>query len=889
MAPLLLRNPNPEVAVMIGRDAEEREARQAAEKAYEWAKEENILKEGVTAEEFLQPARKKLCKEPAGVERAARGEMTAKLKSWQEWGAKWNQKGPEEASWVASRPLAPGEWVRVRGGTYHGDEGMIHDENRFVDGSPKDCQYTVLLVPRLAPAHAVGIRSNKRKRPFSERWTPRPFDPTEYKVRRGGTSLPKSDQDVLFKYNNMTFSHGLLVKVYTGNSLVPVERISQPLTHIFRKHPFCRNFPFPLPALWQFEFGEEVFFSTDQGEDSTLYGISPGSKGILCDQVDDQFLVDFGKGADGEDDIQPVPERFLRKVVAPGDYVRVLSGPFQGREGSVVEKHGATLAILEKNDASSKCFLVQRNCVRREKPSFYKPPSVPWLGEEVRIEFGRHAGQFGIIKDAQLGPYGDCFMLSLYIPALDCSAKAEDNNVFLKGTQCRLWERFPSDKKEWQIDSRTRRLRSGQVPWTRVRVAVTHGQNKGYVGTVRDVNRTTKIGAKSGLELDIELDVVRVGSSMPTVKIYYDSVRELRSGKTLNDFRPVSQDQMFFAPNPDFKGDRKRLRQHVLPTITLDTSENPLTWAPAGSAEFEEYLRREHSRLEQKTSSAPEDPLATPPPEDNLALESPRAGTPQPDLHWGPMDVWNPGYEQYWEIVSGPVPASPRSMSPAPSPQRCSTSAVASRSTASSSSNVASSSVATPSHWIAHEKLSRLEILVDITEGARRTLNKKREGTHVTPVLPFGQGTPMVREQRKASSFDAPVTCVARFHRRPNENCLMVVIPQKDPHMHEHFGKLVRFVSSFYDGPKVAVYRRWICAVVGGTDASSKLTGEIVVFGTQDLEAVKQSKEVSEWAKTSLMAPVREYMKSRDTECNTKGEGSYEDLTAMILGQMLIL
>ncbi|KAK1216797.1 transcription elongation factor spt5, partial [Marasmius sp. AFHP31] len=533
MGPVLMRNPNPDIVAVIGMEEEVRAAKTQAEKDFQWAKEEGILVQGATAEDFLRPPTKRLRNQSSTFERAARRQTTLITRGWEKWAAKRNQPAPEE-NWSPSRPLAPGEWVKVTVGTYAGDEGMVFDENGTSATSPSDVEYAIFLVPRLAPAHMDGVRTNDKKRKrTTERWPPRPFDPKEYVTAQLGDKgkSKASGEDALYTYNKMTFSNGLLIKSYRGTRLIPLEYVAQPFTgryqhplkyasrplmELFQRHSFCRNFPLPLPDYWRFEPGDEVFVEDE-------YIISPRrEKGIVQECTENNFLINFGRLEDGSDDVRPVSERRLRKVVSPGDYVRILSGPFEGREGSVVEKHGPLLAVLEKNDTSSKRFLVNRNCVRREKASFYRPPAVPWLDKEVTIELGQHAGRHGIVKDVALGPYGDCFLLSLFIPELECSAKIEDTNVFLKGTRMHLWEFYPPENAAWIIDSRVRGIRSGPTPWKRVQVAVVGGNHKGLTGIVRDVFRTQKPAAASGLELDVELDVIRAGSGVRYERIYYD-------------------------------------------------------------------------------------------------------------------------------------------------------------------------------------------------------------------------------------------------------------------------------------------------------------------------------------------------------------------------------
>ncbi|KAL0061972.1 hypothetical protein AAF712_011182 [Marasmius tenuissimus] len=187
--------------------------------------------------------------------------------------------------------------------------------------------------------------------------------------------------------------------------------------------------------------------------------------------------------------------------------------------------------------------------------------------------------------------------------------------------------------------------------------------------------------------------------------------------------------------------------------------------------------------------------------------------------------------------------------------------------------------IVTPDHWIAHSKLAELAIQVEIAN------ETKKEGRFVKPLVHECGGITHVRDQRKASSFDFPVEQVKHFHRRPHQDNLMVVAPLVNPHETEHFGKLIRFVCMFYDGPKVSVYKRWVCVVVDGVGKDSKMTGEILALPLVDVESMKQPDDIRDWAKTDLMGPIHKYSSSRDTGANSGASTTYEDFTLFIIAQ----
>ncbi|KAK1223875.1 hypothetical protein PQX77_013241 [Marasmius sp. AFHP31] len=117
IGPVLAWNPNSEIAVILGLDAELEDVREKAKKDYEWAQTEGTLKEGTTVKDFLQAPTKRVGHKTRVVERAACGETTADMRGWEKWAATRNQKAPV-ANWAPSRPIAPGEWVRIRNGMY---------------------------------------------------------------------------------------------------------------------------------------------------------------------------------------------------------------------------------------------------------------------------------------------------------------------------------------------------------------------------------------------------------------------------------------------------------------------------------------------------------------------------------------------------------------------------------------------------------------------------------------------------------------------------------------------------------------------------------------------------------------------------------------------------
>ncbi|THU92441.1 hypothetical protein K435DRAFT_840579 [Dendrothele bispora CBS 962.96] len=90
---------------------------------------------------------------------------------------------------------------------------------------------------------------------------------------------------------------------------------------------------------------------------------------------------------------------------------------------------------------------------------------------------------------------------------------------------------------------------SGPSPWLNTPVVIIKGNWKGYRGIVKDVR---KQGSISGVQLLVELSVWTPTQACPQISVDYDDVREPSHWQPLADFSPLSEKQIYYAPNPGY-------------------------------------------------------------------------------------------------------------------------------------------------------------------------------------------------------------------------------------------------------------------------------------------------------------------------------------------------
>ncbi|KAL0571160.1 hypothetical protein V5O48_010799 [Marasmius crinis-equi] len=808
--------------------------------------------------------------------------------------AKWAAKKERERDF--ERHYAPGQWVKVQRGIYKGDAGQVYktqmrersDEEvemerqrveealaRGEEPPPMSPEmvfdgYWVLLVPRLPPPTLTRRKSLVLKQklpPTSRRFDRRLFLPSDY-----GIQIPEQFRQALagFEVNGRILSHGLLMKLYRSDALQPISSVDLATVVAFQEHPFSKRFPFPLPHDWEFRDGETVHVAPREGHEDGR-GPVRMSEGALC--------VEFDQ--DGVSSLHPVTKDRLTKVVDIGNYVEVISGDMAGREGLVVEKRGTTLGVSENGTRRRINFFVHVNCITRTSRG--DTSTIPWLEKEVVIVKGPYSGQLGIVKDVKRKPNRDVLFLWLLLPRLQRAIEVEDNRVVTKTTRDTsrdpLWKIYPltPDQRYFHIERTVemdveaqvqtglttneeveRRLErnetvaseviismsTGKTPWIGLFVGITHGQHKGYEGSVVDVNRTSQTSCESGLMVEVELNVF--GSRR--IQILYDFVRERRTGLTLAAYQPLSQPQRFFAPKPTFFGkparwNRRRTLIATLPNTSVPDTEDSLSdlLLPLDSSDCEHLV----------------------PPEDIEDLPLPPVLGPDAL----PMDVWNPYYEYGWSY--------PQEADPPPSPP---TSGNASTSTLADVSPTVAT-ISDPAHWLSRSELIGISILVDIVEGPF-----KKKGAYVEPArTPNGAIIVRTRKGKGKRYHDVSMHHVAKSTKDPgrsqrNDDPLLVVISG------EHVGKLVRKIHHFFVQAPIPANKWLILAVFDPHDVLSGVTGEVVECSLDELAFVEENYTDSCSATEGVMKELHAVARSRlsNVDVRLPGQGNLTEILASV-------
>ncbi|THU92640.1 hypothetical protein K435DRAFT_905727 [Dendrothele bispora CBS 962.96] len=110
------------------------------------------------------------------------------------------------------------------------------------------------------------------------------------------------------------------------------------------------------------------------------------------------------------------------------------------------------------------------------------------------------------------------------------------------------------------------------TPWINTQVKIIKGNWKGYEGIVKDVRRHMSL---SGVQLLVELSVWTPVQACPQITVDYDDVREPSHWQPLAVFAPLSDRQIYFAPNKDY-----RPMEYHVPYIPIFSMNMPSVRAP---------------------------------------------------------------------------------------------------------------------------------------------------------------------------------------------------------------------------------------------------------------------------------------------------------------------
>ena len=218
-------------------------------------------------------------------------------------------------------------WVQVlQRGAYKGDIGFVTCIESW--GAQ------VLLVPRRQVQNTDLSRKRKRTTVYEE---PALFEPDKYKQLYNIDSQEQDDGS--YTARGCIYEEGLLRKRFDLHSLSSVVLgISSHLFDLFQlsNHPAISGSTYPCPNEWIFEEGDKIMIRS--------------SNKIATVAKTSRKLLEVDVPAEG---VMAVPWHNIQKVFVLGDFVSVMSGPFQGRSGWVDHINGDTVSIIERHTGGS--------------------------------------------------------------------------------------------------------------------------------------------------------------------------------------------------------------------------------------------------------------------------------------------------------------------------------------------------------------------------------------------------------------------------------------------------------------------------------------------------------------------------------------------------------
>ncbi|KIK05840.1 hypothetical protein K443DRAFT_3611 [Laccaria amethystina LaAM-08-1] len=281
-----------------------------------------------------------------------------------------------------------GKWVQVHRGTYKGDIGYVL--------VLKSWGVHLLLVPCLP---LPNLASSTLKRKWSAA-APEPalFDPSTIEHVYGTAAIKQDDGTYKFR-GSIFFSDGLIIKDFDFPSISSTS-VFMPTSIFFlfqqSHHPTILTARFPCPTEWSFNKGDQVLISS-----------SANGKGIIT-----------------------VTWTELRKHIIVGDFVEVLSRPFQELTGWVDGVNGETVHVIQNTSLKP---LRENQCDHIKKFEIHvnwlkcttlevlhtPPPSnpdnadlslawsnqVPWLGQAILVSKVNHLfkGHEAVVKGVLYG------------------------------------------------------------------------------------------------------------------------------------------------------------------------------------------------------------------------------------------------------------------------------------------------------------------------------------------------------------------------------------------------------------------------------------------------------------------------------------------------------
>ncbi|KAE9407713.1 hypothetical protein BT96DRAFT_809265, partial [Gymnopus androsaceus JB14] len=204
-----------------------------------------------------------------------------------------------------------------------------------------------------------------------------------------------------FRYQNWDFSGGLILKLFSKQTLVAAQEIPSEIASLFQtvqeQHDGLVNLAtMPLPAFWDFQEGERVLIIASNSERKagtvqTAPQWQRAAVGLV--QVCEINVAELG--------FQSIRTRNILKDISIGDFVEVVAGQHQGESGFIAAKNDGHLGICKGTKGRGIDFLVHANSTRLATPKFQRI-NKPWIGAEVVVVSGPFSGTSATVQDVTI-------------------------------------------------------------------------------------------------------------------------------------------------------------------------------------------------------------------------------------------------------------------------------------------------------------------------------------------------------------------------------------------------------------------------------------------------------------------------------------------------------
>ncbi|KAJ3729816.1 hypothetical protein C8R42DRAFT_637961 [Lentinula raphanica] len=405
--------------------------------------------------------------------------------------------------WVRPRNkfiFSEGTWVQIKSGIYKGDVGLV----RGLRVTPARACICVLLVPRL---HRF---RNYHQTYYNSR---PPMDLVLDTLEAAGIEKHILENDApYFLWDNNTFQSGLLVDYFPPAFLSVANSISSANRELLFKsgHPRIleRQYSLPIPDSWLFQEGEMVHI-LDDGSDAISTSTNGVIRAVLPNSCEVEIELDIHTK-----EVTVLPMARLVKKFVPGDYVKVVAGPFADTTGLVGEKSGRVLGLILDNAHTVASWVDVNLVVLTTSITSLAVQNTPLKDIEVLVmRSDIHSRTQGRIKRAWSNGHGSV-RLVVYLSLSDCSIELDYTQVVLARTMEPLHQLVLDTQTffdYFNINRNLHMIKTGPEPWIGVRVLVVQGNYHGITGTVREVNKYPVDAGKnlraSGISLTVELDL----------------------------------------------------------------------------------------------------------------------------------------------------------------------------------------------------------------------------------------------------------------------------------------------------------------------------------------------------------------------------------------------